>query len=106
MSEPSNVEAPVTEFESIRLQCAAISARIGIAYAPEQATKPSRISFALASTPIALLSWYVCNGESCKVGYEIDSSLGFLRLARSFSAEPTKIFSGSHSRVGDTLLVH
>lgn len=32
--------------------------RTGSAYALEHATRPSTISFALASSPIALLSWY------------------------------------------------
>ena len=59
MPEPSTVKGTITEAERIGLQRASEFSRTGSAYALEQATRPSTLSFALASSPIALLAWYV-----------------------------------------------
>ncbi|MCJ1456584.1 hypothetical protein MMC28_006946 [Mycoblastus sanguinarius] len=57
MPEPAHVRGTITDSEHIGLKRAAEFTRTGSAYALEHATRPSTIGFALASSPIALLSW-------------------------------------------------
>jgi len=52
-SDPSSVD----ELEMKGLERAAWFKNLGSAYALEQATKPSTIGLALASSPLALLAW-------------------------------------------------
>jgi microsomal epoxide hydrolase len=63
MPEPENASSEITELEKKGLQRASEFHRIGSAYALEHATKPSTIGIVLASSPIALLAWYVQLGQ-------------------------------------------
>ena len=66
MPEPSQPQGPITAAEHIGVKRAAEFARTGNAYALEHATRPSTIGFALASSPVALLSWYVLCAGKCE----------------------------------------
>ena len=59
MPEPSPIKGTIAETERIGLRRASEFTRTGSAYALEQATRPSTLGFALASSSIALLAWYV-----------------------------------------------
>jgi microsomal epoxide hydrolase len=58
MPEPEGInKSLITEAERVGLQRTAEFASTGSAYALLHATRPSTISFSLASSPLALLSW-------------------------------------------------
>ena len=57
MPEPSQPIGTIDELETRGLERAAAFSKTGNTYALEHATYPSTIAFALASSPVTLLSW-------------------------------------------------
>ena len=72
LPEPSSVKGELSEVEKEGLRRGNGFVENGRAYALEHGTKPSTIGFVLASNPLALLAWYVCNmietSERCRRG--------------------------------------
>lgn len=57
MSEPQGIVDTLSQPEKQGLKRTADFTRLGSSYALQQATKPSTLSFALASNPLSLLAW-------------------------------------------------
>jgi microsomal epoxide hydrolase len=57
MPEPKEIIGTLSLPEQEGLKRTAEFIKVGSAYALEQATKPSTLSFALGSNPLSLLAW-------------------------------------------------
>jgi microsomal epoxide hydrolase len=57
MPEPKEAKGEISNAEQVGLERAKEFHKLGSSYALQHATKPSTISFALASNPLSLLAW-------------------------------------------------
>jgi microsomal epoxide hydrolase len=57
MPEPNEVKGDINEAEQVGLERVRDFHKLGSSYALQHATKPSTLSFALASNPLSLLAW-------------------------------------------------
>ena len=87
MPEPAGASKSYTPVEVQGLARTKDFIQVGGSYSFEQATRPSTIGFVLASSPIALLAWFVSVSSAFFIsdiaGLEKSFSTGLMLILRS-----------------------